>query len=393
MKLFEPIVVDLYKPFPLKKVDMQQNNIGRGVIVTLTAGSTIVDPSDEDVKLWAERPDGNISYLACTVQADGTIRAPFSSQMLSVPGEVVVSLEMISGEDDITTPIFKVGVGRNIADHTAAESQNEFSALQESISAVNAALAKVKELEEKGLSKVTFSAYADFPEVGNAEMLYVDTSDTEKLMMYRWSGTEYAPAGVDVVDPALATVLGFAADAKLTGDALSELNKKTVSLTENTTLKYGRNPDNTSYIRVENENGAFQFVANSTKFKIEEYENSTDKWTTKLDISYLTTVLTLTTVEQSAYEVSKLIAISRNKVVDLYFTVKPLTTGITSWTTVAKLPNTHLPQETIYKDFPYWDASKGYENIRLRIQKTGEIQFTRGTAEYNYVTHDTFIAG
>lgn len=29
----------------------------------------------------------------------------------------------------------------------------------------------------------------------------------------------------DVVDPALATVLGFAADAKLTGDALSELNK------------------------------------------------------------------------------------------------------------------------------------------------------------------------
>ena len=225
MKLFEPIVVDLYKPFPLKKVDMQQNNIGRGVIVTLTAGSTIVDPSDEDVKLWAERPDGNISYLACTVQADGTIRAPFSSQMLSVPGEVVVSLEMISGEDDITTPIFKVGVGRNIADHAAAESQNEFSALQESISAVNAALAEVKELKEKGLSKVTFSAYVDFPEVGNAEMLYVDTSDTEKLMMYRWNGAEYAPAGVDVVDPALATVLGFAADAKLTGDALSELNK------------------------------------------------------------------------------------------------------------------------------------------------------------------------
>ena len=269
MKLFEPIVVDLYKPFPLKKVDMQQNNIGRGVIVTLTAGSTIVDPSDEDVKLWAERPDGNISYLACTVQADGTIHAPFSSQMLSVPGEVVVSLEMISGEDDITTPIFKVGVGRNIADHTAAESQNEFSALQESISAVNAALAEVKELKEKGLSKVTFSAYADFPEVGNAEMLYVDTtvtdklmvyrwngtgyvpagenivysayadfpevgnvgllyvdtSDTEKLMMYRWNGAEYAPAGVDVVDPAHATVLGFAADAKLTGDALSELNK------------------------------------------------------------------------------------------------------------------------------------------------------------------------
>ena len=276
MKLFEPIVVDLYKPFPLKKVDMQQNNIGRGVIVTLTAGSAIVDPSDEDVKLWAERPDGKISYLSCTVQADGTIRAPFSSQMLSVPGEVIVSLEMISGEDNITTPVFKVGVGRNIADHAAAESQNEFSALQKSISELNAALAEVEELKEKGLSKVTFFAYSEFPEEGNAEMLYVDTtvtdklmvyrwngtgyipagenivystysefpeegnagqlyvdtSDTEKLMMYRWDGTEYVPAGVDVVDPALATVLGFAADAKLTGDALSELNKNLNNIKE-----------------------------------------------------------------------------------------------------------------------------------------------------------------
>lgn len=34
----------------------------------------------------------------------------------------------------------------------------------------------------------------------------------------------------DVVDPALATVLGFAADAKLTGDALSELNKNSIKL-------------------------------------------------------------------------------------------------------------------------------------------------------------------
>lgn len=36
----------------------------------------------------------------------------------------------------------------------------------------------------------------------------------------------------DVVDPALATVLGFAADAKLTGDALSELNKNKITVQE-----------------------------------------------------------------------------------------------------------------------------------------------------------------
>ena len=40
----------------------------------------------------------------------------------------------------------------------------------------------------------------------------------------------------DVVDPALATVLGFAADAKLTGDALSELNKKIQNFSQTLSL-------------------------------------------------------------------------------------------------------------------------------------------------------------
>lgn len=46
----------------------------------------------------------------------------------------------------------------------------------------------------------------------------------------------------DVVDPALATVLGFAADAKLTGDALSELNKKFVFQFFNNLADLGLSP-------------------------------------------------------------------------------------------------------------------------------------------------------
>lgn len=86
-----------------------------------------------------------------------------------------------------------------------------------------------------------------------------------------------------------------------------------------------------------------------------------------------------------------MVAVARNGVIDLHFTIMPLTTGNASWIGVAKLPATHLPPETIYKDFPYWNAAENYENIRLRIQKTGEIQFSRGTADNSYVTHDTFI--
>lgn len=137
MKLFEPIVVDLYNPYPLKKVNMQQNNIGRGVLVTLTAGSMVVNPKGEDVKLWANRPDEKVSYLSCEIQTDGTIKAPFSSQMLAKTGKVVVMLELIRGEDYITTPIFYVNNNVNIADHAAVESTDEFTALQNAISDMN----------------------------------------------------------------------------------------------------------------------------------------------------------------------------------------------------------------------------------------------------------------
>lgn len=44
----------------------------------------------------------------------------------------------------------------------------------------------------------------------------------------------------DVVDPALATVLGFAADAKLTGDSLSELNKKSETIVTDITNGSGK---------------------------------------------------------------------------------------------------------------------------------------------------------
>lgn len=236
MKIYEPIVVDLYKLYPLKMLEVPQGNIGRGAIVTLTAGESIVNPIDEDVKLWAKRPKGNISYISCSVQDDGRISVPFTSQMLSEVGEVIVSLEMINGEEDITTPIFKIGVTKNISNHEAAESQNEFTALKTAITEMNAAMMELKEIRKQDLSKIRFMAYNDFPSVGEKEILYVDTSAKDDLLVYYWDGSKYAchqEKQIEVVDPATAKEEGKAADAKLTGAALSELNSNSEKNVEN----------------------------------------------------------------------------------------------------------------------------------------------------------------
>lgn len=251
MKLYYPINVDLYNVYPLKKMDAQQGNIGRGVLVTLTAAGQVIELEGEMVALWAKKPDGTVSYLPCQV-VDGKIKADFTDQMLAVTGSVSVELQMINGDDNITTPIFKVEVHRSNIDSSAVESQNEFTALQKAVNSVNTALEDVEELKKTGLKgdkgdqgeaatiqvgsvsagepgaapevnnsgtasaavfdfvlprggqgppgkdgekQVFFGAYADFPEEGDSAMLYVDTSNTDMLLLYRWNGSLYVPSG------------------------------------------------------------------------------------------------------------------------------------------------------------------------------------------------------
>lgn len=259
MKLYYPITVDLYNLYPLKKMDAQQYNIGRGALVTLTAAGQVIAPDNETVTLWAKKPDNTVSYLPCTV-VNGQIKADFTNQMLALAGSVQVELRMIAGQDNITTPIFTVEVHPSNIDDDAVESQNEFTALQAAVSEINTALQEVDELKKTGLKgdpgepgapgaaatievgtveagqpgadpqvtnsgtstaavfnfvlprgetgpagadgkeQVYFGAFADFPTTGNSEMLYVDTSNTSVLLMYRWNGTAYVPSGGGAAD-------------------------------------------------------------------------------------------------------------------------------------------------------------------------------------------------
>lgn len=58
MKIYNDITVDLYDLYPLKKVEAQQNNVGRGARITLTAGGLVLSLDGESVTMWAKKPDG-----------------------------------------------------------------------------------------------------------------------------------------------------------------------------------------------------------------------------------------------------------------------------------------------------------------------------------------------
>lgn len=244
MKLYYPITVDLYQPYPLPIMEAQQNNIGRGALVTLTAQGAVITPTEESIQLYAKKPDGTISYLACTLTGS-QIECDFTNQMLALPGMVQVELQMIGGESgaetEITTPIFCVRVNPSNVDDSAVESQDEFPALV-------TALAELADLKEHGLkgdpgeaatiqvgtvtasdpgstpqvtnsgteqdavfnfvlprgeqgptgpagpTQVYFGARSSFPETGQENMLYVDNT-VNPALAYIWNGSAYIPAG------------------------------------------------------------------------------------------------------------------------------------------------------------------------------------------------------
>lgn len=265
MKLYYPITVDLYKPYPLPLVEAQQNNIGRGVLVTLTAQGAVITPTGESIQLYAKKPDGTISYLACTLTGS-QIECDFTNQMLALPGTVEVELQMIGGapgaETEITTPIFAVKVNPSNVDDSAIESQDEFPALV-------TALAEVAELKANGLKGdpgeaatiqvgtvtasdpgsdpqvsnsgteqdaifdfvlprgqqgpqgppgegVTFGAYSAFPNPGQSNVLYVDNT-VNPMRAYVWNGKKYVPAG-----GAAADVIYDNKSSELTADTVQE---------------------------------------------------------------------------------------------------------------------------------------------------------------------------
>lgn len=247
MKLYYPIEVDLFRPYPLPIMDAQQNNIGRGAQVTLKANGAIIQPTNEGLTFWSKKPDGTVSYLAATLSG-ANVQLDFTNQMLAVPGMVQVEIRMTSGDGadktDISTPIFNVRVNPSNIDDTAPESTNEFTALV-------TALAEVEELKKNGLKgdaatieigtvtatepggapavtnsgtsqdavfnfvlprgqqgpkgdqgapgqeQIVFAAASAFPTTGDPAMLYVDNT-VSPAIIYTWSGSAYVQASADI---------------------------------------------------------------------------------------------------------------------------------------------------------------------------------------------------
>lgn len=125
------------------------------------------------------------------------------------------------------------------------------------------------------------------------------------------------------------------------------------------------------------------------------FSNSTWGNWSKIQKDTGTNALSLTiSTSQTAYDAtaSNFTAYYNGKMVDLYLAGKATAEGNSSWTTVATLPAGYRPPKALYMDVPYWDLTKNYQNLRLRITTAGAIQFAQGKSGATYNFHLSFLA-
>lgn len=143
MKIRKKIRIDLTKPYLIPTLHVKQGDSAREIEVSMFAESEEIIPTTEEINVYIKKPDGMKVRNECAV-SDGKIIIPIRQQSVAVPGSAEAELQIISGSDVLSTPIFKLDIMPTNIDDSEVESQNDFSLLQE-------ALMEVADLKANGL--------------------------------------------------------------------------------------------------------------------------------------------------------------------------------------------------------------------------------------------------
>lgn len=131
--LIKEIFLDFYER-NFVAVQAKQGDVGRGLLVNLIDnGTTYEIPSGATARIAS----GTV-WNACEI-TENKISAPITSDMLKTPGRRPVQIELILGNDKLTTVSFTLDVLASARDDGAIEGSNEFSVLDQTIKDAGAA--------------------------------------------------------------------------------------------------------------------------------------------------------------------------------------------------------------------------------------------------------------
>lgn len=122
------------------KVPAVQGDTGRRILFTVTDMDI---PSGSSATIYAKKPSGAEIYNSCAVSKSSSgasvITVDLTSAMLEEPGEIPAQIQVVSGEDIVTSFVFFLEIHKKIIDGNGIEGTNEFTALEEATQEANEA--------------------------------------------------------------------------------------------------------------------------------------------------------------------------------------------------------------------------------------------------------------
>lgn len=159
MRSFYQVTAELYTEHVVPVINGKQYDTGRGALITLTdCGAVVVPEAGEQLRLYCLKPDGTISYLPGTLSGNA-VAVEFTNQLLALPGVVECELQVGTGSDMISTPVFKLLVLPSNFDAAAVESSDEFGALDAALQTVQQYDQRIIALENTAAGLGTASTY------------------------------------------------------------------------------------------------------------------------------------------------------------------------------------------------------------------------------------------
>ena len=108
-----------------KQGDVSARRIDIGFIDN---GTVYQIPDGVTARIWIKKPDGTAVYNDTTIAGNRVI-ADLTSQALIAAGDARAEIALYQGEKLLSTSVFVIRVERNVRSEDAAESSNEFGAL------------------------------------------------------------------------------------------------------------------------------------------------------------------------------------------------------------------------------------------------------------------------
>lgn len=178
------MTADIIKPISVTRLELPikiptvQSDTGRRIIFVMT---DLDIPDGGTAQIYAKKPSGAEIYNNCTVgnlpTGASTVTVQLTSAMLEEAGDFMAQIQVVSGNDVVTSFVFTISNAKNLVNDSAAEGSNEYNALveatQEALDAAQEALDAAAQVGDISSKTVTFQQAAQRANIQSGDTLAV----------------------------------------------------------------------------------------------------------------------------------------------------------------------------------------------------------------------------